>query len=484
MNGTMSYTGRDIVDIRQALVDKIPELTDKWKDFNESDLGMVILELIAGAQDMQNYYFDTQAFETYLDTAQQPKNIRSLLRAMNYKIPLVGSARGEVQIKYKDYSYRTVNIPKYFKFGCSTSNLMYVASDTVHTSISDGEILVPVMEGEYREKRMTRGDFLSNVTVLGNVSRRVYLDSDSVADGSVEIEQSGVIWREVDDAFLEYDGGYVFSIHRDSEGSIYLLMSVNFLDLIPQSMSEEIIIKYVVSHGTSGRVDIGYIDSIIDERAHDPGVKITEISSVSNLTPTYGAYDEPDLERLKILARRQARTMGRYITLDDYKIGVETEPYIRQCIVADWKTRDLVEEPYIVKVWAVDWSGQSLGKVQKQELIDKLESKGVSTIRVEVQDTNIIKYNIHVKLILRTQSVSEAQSICELVRDKLMLNYNLSNMSYGGSISLSILDSRIRAMSSYIKDVLIISPTENIQAGVTEFPELGLVTVESVDRFE
>ena len=69
----MSYTGRDIAAIRKELINLVPKLTDKWTDFNESDLGMVLIELMAGNQDMQNFYLDTQAFETYLDTAVQEK---------------------------------------------------------------------------------------------------------------------------------------------------------------------------------------------------------------------------------------------------------------------------------------------------------------------------------------------------------------------------------------------------------------------------
>ena len=62
-NNSMSYTGRDIVSIRKELINTIPTLTDKWTDFNESDLGMVLIELMAGVQDMQNFYLDTQALK-------------------------------------------------------------------------------------------------------------------------------------------------------------------------------------------------------------------------------------------------------------------------------------------------------------------------------------------------------------------------------------------------------------------------------------
>ena len=144
---SISYTGRDNEDIRQSLIDLVPKLTDKWRDYNESDLGMTIIELIAGAQDMQNFYLDNQTFETYLDTAMQDKNIRSILRAMNYRIPLVVSARG-------------------------------------------------VIQGELHEVRVTKKSLSENITASNNVSRRIYLNDNNVADKTVTITQEGFVWKE------------------------------------------------------------------------------------------------------------------------------------------------------------------------------------------------------------------------------------------------------------------------------------------------
>ena len=97
---SLSYTGRDAIDIKRELISMVPKLTEQWRDFSESDLGVIIVELIAGAQDLQNFYFDNQAFETFLDSAEQEKNIRSLLRAMNYKIPFMGSASGTLNLYF------------------------------------------------------------------------------------------------------------------------------------------------------------------------------------------------------------------------------------------------------------------------------------------------------------------------------------------------------------------------------------------------
>jgi hypothetical protein len=38
---SIAYTNKDYESIRQELLAKIPQLTDRWTDFNHSDLGVV-----------------------------------------------------------------------------------------------------------------------------------------------------------------------------------------------------------------------------------------------------------------------------------------------------------------------------------------------------------------------------------------------------------------------------------------------------------
>jgi hypothetical protein len=46
---SIGYINKDYESIRQELLAKIPQLTDRWTDFNHSDLGVVLLDLFCGA---------------------------------------------------------------------------------------------------------------------------------------------------------------------------------------------------------------------------------------------------------------------------------------------------------------------------------------------------------------------------------------------------------------------------------------------------
>ena len=68
---SIAYTNKDYESLRRELLGKAPQLTDRWTDFNASDLGVVLLEFFCGVGDMLAYYLDAQAAEAYLPTVRQ-----------------------------------------------------------------------------------------------------------------------------------------------------------------------------------------------------------------------------------------------------------------------------------------------------------------------------------------------------------------------------------------------------------------------------
>jgi len=42
---SIAYTNKDYDSLRRELLARVPQLTDRWTDFNASDLGMVLLKL-------------------------------------------------------------------------------------------------------------------------------------------------------------------------------------------------------------------------------------------------------------------------------------------------------------------------------------------------------------------------------------------------------------------------------------------------------
>lgn len=476
-NNSLSYTNRDIVSIRKELINTIPKLTDKWTDFNESDLGITLIELMAGVQDMQNFYLDTQAFETYLDTAVQDKNVRALLRSMNYRIPLAKSSECKVRIVFVNNDNREITVPKYTSFTSSinSSVVNFVAKETITKSGSFDYIDIPVMEGIARTVSWLKDDLKSNKNVDGDVSRRIYLGYKNVSDGSVEIVQHGNIWKECDDALLKYEGGRWYSVHVDSDGQVYVLMSVNFLQLVEEG--ESLDINFVTTNGINGIIDMDTLDTI--------NMHLQDVQRIYNTTKSYDASDSPssaDLQNMKVLARRNAVTMGRYITLEDFETAVYEQSYVFQAVVKDWKYSDYVNEPYVVKVWAVNTLGESLGELTREKLKKELMSKAIADVTVQVLEVESVDFNINVDVVLSVDNETAKERLRTEIISFLNTTYRAENMSFGENISYSLMTSRIKAYSPYIKDVVVRTPSKDIEVGNIQFPRLNKISVRVVEE--
>jgi len=76
----------DYDSLRRELLARVPQLTDRWTDFNASDLGVVLLELFCGVGDMLAYYLDAQAAEAFLPTARQRQNVINLCKLISYRL--------------------------------------------------------------------------------------------------------------------------------------------------------------------------------------------------------------------------------------------------------------------------------------------------------------------------------------------------------------------------------------------------------------
>ena len=176
-----------------------------------------------------------------------------------------------------------------------------------------------------------------------------------------------------------------------------------------------------------------------------------EVITVDQPMSTSGGYGKPDLMSLKGKARRQAQTLGRYITLDDYKNGVDTEPYVDKFVVKDWKSPSYVNLPYLVKIWALNHSGDNLNQIDINTLKSKFYAKGVTDVEIIYMETSKVKIRIDINLCLKVSSESNQALIRDAVKGGMqeLLNYN--NSEYGQNIYLINLEASAKSISSYIK---------------------------------
>jgi hypothetical protein len=82
----VDYRARDFWSFRQALLDFAAQRYPDWQDRLEADVGMMVLELLAGLGDEFAYAQDRLAREASLETASQRRSLRHLARLVDYRV--------------------------------------------------------------------------------------------------------------------------------------------------------------------------------------------------------------------------------------------------------------------------------------------------------------------------------------------------------------------------------------------------------------
>ena len=88
----INYLNRDFASLRQQLIDFTKQYyPQSYKDFSESSPGQIFIEQAAYVGDVLSYYTDQQFFESFLQFAQDRRNIINGAKSLGYK-PKVSSA--------------------------------------------------------------------------------------------------------------------------------------------------------------------------------------------------------------------------------------------------------------------------------------------------------------------------------------------------------------------------------------------------------
>jgi len=154
----INYLNRDFTSLRQQLIDFTKQYyPQSYKDFSESSPGQIFIDQAAYVGDVLSYYTDQQFFESYIQFAQDRRNIINGAKYLGYK-PKVSSASSAAvdvfqllpSIRTKDNEYfpdeRYCLILQPFSQLSSTSGVNFVIEESIDfsqdTKFSPREITV------------------------------------------------------------------------------------------------------------------------------------------------------------------------------------------------------------------------------------------------------------------------------------------------------------------------------------------------------
>lgn len=460
----INFTNRSYDAIRRDLITQLQSMTDVWNDSNESDASMIFINTLAGISAMLNFYIDKQCNESYINLAREDKNVISLLELLNYKRPLRVPARATQvfeKISYEASSTGSSNsirveLPKYTALSSGSSEIPFMLGESLVMTEADTSKEVLILQGSRETYTFNKSDI---------IGYKLYLPQGGISEEDFEFKVDEVKWMKCDNAFLKYNGGRYYSLHRDAYDSHYILLSCDYE-------------KYMYDDSS---IVVNYIDCEGEFTASPNTVTVLVNNEYSNNLSTYnkdyftGGFSDNDimLDRAKI--QEGCKTLDKLVRLEDYQSYISTYPSVKSCQCVDWSVKSFTDiKPYqIICFLLLDEETPSNEFMKK--LQEDIKEKQVYSNEVILKAGACIPKSVKVKIKAKSKFV-DTLSLTNLVRDSIKVLYQ--HKSFDQNLIREEIYTNVLSKTNEIYTMEIVEPKENFYPSIGEYFELSNVEVE------
>jgi hypothetical protein len=455
---SISYTNKDYESLRQELLARVPQLTDRWTDFNESDLGVVLLELFCGVGDMLAYYLDTQAAEAFLPTARQRQNVINLCKLINYKLDTPVAATTTLRFSLPSAMSEDVTIPA--KTVCiARLDDGVVEFETIETTVLPrGQLSIDVGARQGNRKSEEFAD-------TGDRSQRFSLSSTSVAQGSVQVNVGDSSWEEVQFFIDSASDSKHFQVETDGIDVTWIIFGDGIHGAIP-SEGEMVTVEYLETLGSKGNIGRNLVTETVTPVYHNGA--LVQLS-VTNLIASTGGSDRETLEHAKLQAPAELRSLWKAVTKDDYKALAEGFPGVAKAQVLDANNCANIRYYQVNMAVAPDGGGLP-SPTLKRELAEFIESRKVITIEVNLFDPCYRPVSIDAEVYV--YPTEDADSVRRRIEAALQTFFSFDRLAFGQHVYSSDIVSLLDGIQG-VSHVTMFSPQADVEIKPGQIATLG-----------
>lgn len=309
-----SFTGRDYYSIRDEVVSHIKKnFPDNFNNFVASDLGIVLIEMLAYFMEGFYWYQDFVANELSLSDAKMMSSVSKIVRFLGYKPkPTYGSSTTCRFTLTKDYSNQSkITVPVGFKVKTENGLIFETIVAGIFTSTALGSYIdVAVRHGETSSDLFTSsGKDWQEFSMSSIATPKVLLgNSVAIAINSGSLSE----WQEVD--LFEFSAGAAqFEVDYWSTPPIIKFGS-KIIAIVPPESAQIKVFKRT-GFGALSNVPSGSIKYLVDSIAVD---NVTISMSVSNIEQATGGADAESIESVRLNAPKKFLTSDRAVTQNDW----------------------------------------------------------------------------------------------------------------------------------------------------------------------
>lgn len=460
---SIAYTNKDYDSLRRELLARVPQLTDRWTDFNASDLGVVLLELFCGIGDMLAYYLDAQAAEAFLPTARQRQNVINLCKLISYRLDSPVAATTNLRFSLAAPLDADLVIPEGTACRARLEDEDVEFETAKDATIPTGQMTIEVGARQGIRKTET-------FSGTGKPGQKIDLNGTAVAQGSIRIRIQDQEWTEV----LHFQESDAESLHFQSDTDALEKTSIVFGDgvrgVVPTA-GVEIEVAYLETLGASGNIGANLVSELLTPIYLDSQqVALT----VDNPVPATGGTDRESLEHARKQAPAEVRSLWKAVTKEDYQALAEGYPGVAKAQILDVNDCGNIRYYQVNLAVAPDGGGPP-STLLKEDLAQYLESRKVITVEINLFEP------VYRPVVIDAEIFAYAAEDLDLMRSRVEQAlddfFAFDRMSFGVPVHFSDLVSAIDGVRG-VSHVNMFTPQQDVEIRAGEIAVLGTLNLD------
>lgn len=476
----IDYAGTDFFSLRDNLISYIKAVyPEDYQNFSESDLGMMLIEVVSYMGSVLSLKGDMLANENYLRTVKNRSNLKKLLElvGVDMKGPLAAGAGARLTNTENpvtsDFPFllaaenRTIAITSK-EDGAPVNYTIYKVVNNAIQDIENAQATLAFNQSEVANGGLTgASSIFENAALLeGSLAvqkgtfdtlegnKRVALTNSPIVEGSVQV------YITTEDEDSDANGSYtqverlysasgatdrIFQVVYDDDYAATVLFGDNALGISPPAGSE-FTISYRVGGGSRGNIGQGIIN--VEANLLKADRISTQTFTLENRTPATGGAEAETAEHAKKYAPYTFKRQDRVVTLEDF-IAIGNTFRTKQGTIGKTTAavRDAFSSGNVIDMYVLEKADdlrlQKASTTFKKELLEEIEPKKMLTDEVVVVDGLIRTLDIVMTVRIDRELNNAQQQIEQEVAEKIREHFNIDNADFGQPFIASELNRKV-----------------------------------------
>jgi hypothetical protein len=506
----IDYSATDFLSLRATIIDYIKAVYPlDYQNFSESDLGMMLVELIAYMGSVLSLKADMLANESFIGTARNRENVKKLLELVGVRMrgPLAAAANARAtSTNALSVSEDALTIPPANRVvtvnspedgGLVSYTLYKVIAGAIDLTNEDSIIHLYKTEANdpdnaqvWDNLALLEGTLVVDRGVFNSYDsiKSINLTQNPIIEGSVSVYVNAPESVNASGAYKQVESIYfasgasdkIFEVNLNDNFGGTIVFGDNIAGISPP-VGSTYEVTYRMGGGTRGNVQESFINTLttglIDS---DPGKAVD--TTVENMSLATGGSDAESVAHAKKWAPLFFKSQDRLVTLEDYVARsarfISSYGSIGKVTAA---TRKAYSSANIIDVYVLERANniqlQQASTSFKMELLDFLNEKKMLTDEIVIVDGVVRTLDLVMTISIDKELLPREEQIKARTRDIVLSYFNSDTFDFGDSFILTDFNRVVFTGAEQVRFSEIDNLDSNIVVDFNEIIQLNNVVI-------